>query len=93
MTSDDADQQTPSGAEEAPPASPADEAEGAEPLTLFQLLGSALAAAFGVQSSRNRARDFSRGRPLHFIIIGVVLTALFVLAVVGVVNLVLSSAG
>ncbi|MEJ2089466.1 MAG: DUF2970 domain-containing protein [Gammaproteobacteria bacterium] len=62
-------------------------------MTLFQLLGSALAAAFGVQSSRNRARDFSRGRPLHFIIIGVVLTALFVLAVVGVVNLVLSSAG
>lgn len=93
MTNDDADQQTPSKAEEAPPASAADESEGEEPLTLFQLLGSALAAAFGVQSSRNRARDFSRGRPLHFIIIGVVLTALFVLAVVGVVNLVLSSVG
>ena len=58
-------------------------------LTFLQLLGSALAAGFGVQSSRNRERDFSRGKPLHFIIIGIVLTALFVLAVIGVVNLVL----
>lgn len=60
-------------------------------LTFLQLVGSALAAAFGVQSSRNRARDFSRGKPIQFIIVGVVLTVLFVLAVVGVVNLVLSS--
>jgi len=60
-------------------------------LTVFELIGSALAAAFGVQSSRNRERDFSRGRPSQFIIIGIVLTALFVLLVAGVVNLVLSS--
>ncbi|MCB1684955.1 MAG: DUF2970 domain-containing protein, partial [Pseudomonadales bacterium] len=52
-------------------------------LTLLQMIGSTLAAAFGVQSSRNRERDFSRGKPLHFIIIGVAFTALFVLAVVG----------
>ena len=64
-----------------------------EDLTLLQLLGSALAAAFGVQSSKNRERDFSRGKPMQFIIIGVVLTALFVLVVVGAVNLVLSSIG
>ena len=64
-----------------------------ERLTLFQLIGSALAAAFGVQTSRNRERDFTRGTPIQFIIIGVVLTALFVLAVVGVVQLVLDSAG
>lgn len=62
-------------------------------LTLLQLIGSALAAAFGVQSSKNRERDFSRGRPSHFVIIGLVLTALFVLAVAGVVSLVLSSVG
>lgn len=60
-------------------------------LTLLQMIGSTLAAAFGVQSSRNRERDFTRGKPLHFIIIGVVFTALFVLAVVGVVRLVLSN--
>ena len=65
---------------------------GSEPdrLTLLQLMGSALAAAFGVQSSRNRQRDFSKGTPLQFIIVGVLFTALFVLAVVLVVRLVLS---
>lgn len=58
-------------------------------LSLWQLVTSALAAASGVQSSRNRERDFSRGRPGQFIIIGVVLTVLFVLTMIGVVNLVL----
>ena len=62
-------------------------------LTFLQLVGSALAAGFGVQSSKNRERDFSRGKPLHFIIIGIVLTALFVLTVIGVVNLVLNLVG
>jgi len=60
-------------------------------LTFWQMLHSVVAAAFGVQSSRNRERDFTRGRPLHFILLGIAFTALFVLAVVLVVNLVLSS--
>jgi len=60
------------------------------PLSLWQIVASSLAAAFGVQSSRNRQRDFSRGRAIHFIIAGVVLTALFVLLMVMVVNVVLS---
>jgi len=62
-----------------------------QPLTLRQMISSVFAAAFGVQSSRNRERDFSRGKPLHFIVLGVIFTALFVLAVVLVVNLVLSA--
>ena len=40
-------------------------------LTLRQMLGSVLAAALGVQSGKNRARDFSHGKPSHFIILGV----------------------
>lgn len=64
-----------------------------EHLTPWQVVTSTVAAAFGVQSSRNRERDFSRGKASHFIIAGIVFTVLFVLAVVGVVNLVLSSAG
>jgi hypothetical protein len=64
-----------------------------EHLTPWQIVASTLAAAFGVQSSRNRERDFTRGRAIHFIIAGIVFTVLFVLAVVLVVNLVLSSAG
>lgn len=63
------------------------------PLSLWQLIGSALAAAFGVQSSENRKRDFSRGRPGQFIAIGIIFTVLFVLVMIGVVNLVLNAVG
>lgn len=62
-------------------------------LTLRQMLGSVLAAALGVQSGNNRARDFSHGKPSHFIILGVGFTVLFVLIVLGVVKLVLYLAG
>ncbi|MHA6637093.1 DUF2970 domain-containing protein [Stutzerimonas frequens] len=62
-------------------------------LTLRQMLGSVLAAALGVQSGKNRARDFRHGRPSHFIILGVGFTVLFVLIVLGVVKLVLYLAG
>lgn len=58
-------------------------------LTFLQMLGSTLAAAFGVQSSRNRSRDFSRGRATHFIAMGILFTAVFVLVIVAVVNWVL----
>ena len=68
---------------------PADE----RPLTFWQIAGSAAAAAFGVQSRANRERDFSRGKPLHFIIAGIVFTIVFVLVVVSVVRLVLHNAG
>ena len=63
-----------------------------KPLTFWQIAGSAAAAAFGVQNRANRERDFKRGKPLHFIIAGIVFTAVFVLVVVFVVRMVLSSA-
>ena len=44
----------------------------------------------GVQSREKRERDFARGKASHFIIVGVVLTAIFVLSMAGVVSLVLS---
>ena len=61
-----------------------------QPLTLRQMLGSAISAMIGVQSKQKRERDFARGKASHFIIVGVVLTAIFVLAMAGVVSLVLS---
>ncbi len=64
-----------------------------EKLSFLQLLGSVLAAMFGVQSNEKRIRDFSRGKPSHFIIAGIILTALFVLTVWGVVKLVMAMAG
>jgi uncharacterized membrane protein YidH (DUF202 family) len=62
------------------------------PLTFWQIAGSTLAAAFGVQNRANRERDFTRGKPLHFIIAGIVFTAVFVLIVAFVVQLVLRNA-
>lgn len=62
------------------------------PLSPWEIVTSTLAAALGVQSRRNRERDFSRGRALHFIIAGVVFTVLFVIGMVLLVNLILSSA-
>ena len=61
-----------------------------QPLTLLQMFGSAISAMIGVQSKEKRERDFARGKASHFIIVGVVLTAIFVLTMAGVVSLVLS---
>lgn len=63
------------------------------PLSFREMLQSVLAAAFGVQSGKNRARDFSRGKPSQFILLGVIFTAVFVLLIYGVVKLVLHLAG
>lgn len=62
-------------------------------LTLREMLGSVLAAALGVQSGKNRTRDFSHGKPSHFIILGVGFTLLFVLIILGLVKLVLYLVG
>ena len=60
------------------------------PLTLWQMIGSALSAAIGVQSSKNRERDFARGKASHFIMIGVGFTAIFVLLMALLVRFILS---
>ena len=53
---------------------------------------SVAAAFFGVQSNRNRERDFKHGKPVHYIAIGAAATVLFVLVLWGVVKLVLAFA-
>lgn len=67
--------------------------EDEKPLSFKEMLHSVLSAALGVQSAKNRARDFSRGKPSHFIILGVLFTALFVLVIFSVVQIVLHLAG
>ncbi len=63
------------------------------PPTFWSVLSSVAAAVFGVQSSKNHERDFTRGKPIHYIMVGLLVTAIFVLTVWGVVKLVLSQAG
>ena len=57
-------------------------------LTLSQVMGSVFAAGFGVQSRDNKVRDFSRGKPLQFVIAGLTFTIALLLALVAIVNLV-----
>lgn len=66
-----------------------DKPEGQRDLALLQVIGSTFAAAFGVQSRANKTRDFTRGKPLHFMIAGLLGTVLFLATLITVVSLVL----
>jgi Protein of unknown function (DUF2970) len=61
--------------------------------SFFSVLGSVLASMFGVQSSRKREVDFTQGKPIHYILVGLLVTVVFILTVWGVVKLVLGFAG
>jgi hypothetical protein len=61
--------------------------------TLWQVIKSVLGAFFGVQSSKVRERDFTKGNPWAYIIVGLIAVTLFVLMLVGIVKLVLSGVG
>jgi hypothetical protein len=58
----------------------------------LRVVGSVLAAGFGVQSAKNRERDFKDGKFMTFVIAGLVFTALFVASVYLVVTVVLENA-
>lgn len=62
-------------------------------LNPFQVVASIFAAGLGIQSSRNRERDFKQGRAGVFIVAGIVFTLIFIGTVYTVVQLVLRSAG
>lgn len=62
-------------------------------LNPLQVVGSVFAAGLGVQSSKNRERDFKQGRIGVFIGAGIAFTLLFIGLVVLVVQTVLNSAG
>ncbi|MFI2809809.1 MULTISPECIES: DUF2970 domain-containing protein [Microbulbifer] len=68
------------------------EAQG-KPPSFGQVVLSTLAAAIGVQSSRNRERDFRGGNIKTYIAAGIIFTGLFVLTLVLVVKLVLGNMG
>ncbi|HEX5513484.1 MAG TPA: DUF2970 domain-containing protein [Gammaproteobacteria bacterium] len=61
--------------------------------TIWQVIMSILAAAFGVQTQRARVRDFTHGNPAAYIIGGIVFTVTFVLALMLIVRFALRAAG
>lgn len=62
-------------------------------LNPLQVVASVFAAGLGVQSSKNRERDFKQGRIGVFIAAGIVFTLLFMGVLFTVVQMVLKSAG
>lgn len=69
------------------------EKENRQTPSFFSVLGSVLASMFGVQSSKKHETDFARGKPIHYIMVGLLVTVVFILTVWGVVKLVLAFAG
>lgn len=63
-----------------------------ESVGFLGMLRSVLSAFFGVQSESNRARDFEKGNPVHFIAIALITTVGFVLVIWGIVSVVLGLA-
>ena len=59
----------------------------------WQIVWSTLAAAFGVQSSKNLERDAKNTSVLPYVVAGLIFTTAFVITVVTIVRMVLSSAG
>lgn len=57
--------------------------------SFLQVVSSVVSAAFGVQSTANRERDFTGGSAAPYIIAGIVFTVLFIVTIIGVVKLVL----
>ncbi len=72
---------------------PEAEAETKPALNLMQVISSVFAAGLGVQSSKNRERDFQQGRFGIFIAAGVIFTLLFIGVVFTIVQLVVKGAG
>ena len=56
--------------------------------TTLRIIQSTLAAAIGVQSKKNRERDFQEGNAGTFIAAGIIFTVLFIATVMTVVRLV-----
>lgn len=63
------------------------------PVSFWQVSVSIFASFFGVQSDKNRERDFVHGKPIHYITVGLISTVLFIVVLIGIVKLVLTLSG
>ena len=54
---------------------------------------STLAAAMGVQSSKNRERDFAKGNFKMYVVSGIIFTVLFIITVAAVARFAIQQAG
>jgi hypothetical protein len=57
---------------------------------LLAIIGSIISAAFGVQSSANRERDFKHGKFRNYVISAIIFVGLFIATIFTIVKIVLS---
>ena len=69
------------------------QSEGKGKIGFFKVMLSVFAAMFGVRANKYRERDFKHGKAIHFIIGGIIATAMFILVVYTLVQYALKSAG
>ena len=67
--------------------------EKSSKVSWWQTFLSVCMSFLGVQKNSHRTRDFQKGSPIRFIIMGFVLTILFIVSIILLVNVVLQSAG
>ena len=60
-------------------------------LPFWKVMLSVIQASFGVQNSANKERDFKEGKAVPFIIAALLFTLIFILTIVGIVKVVLST--
>tara|TARA_B100001758_G_C18414834_1_gene618744 strand:- start:3501 stop:3704 length:204 start_codon:yes stop_codon:yes gene_type:complete len=58
-------------------------------LNFFTIVLSILSSFIGIQSDKNRKRDFANGKPYHFIIVGIIVTILFIISLYSLVKIIL----
>lgn len=61
--------------------------------SLLDVTRSVLWGMLGVQKSKNYERDFARGKPWQYVVVGLAAVTLFIICIVIAVNFALSSAG
>lgn len=66
--------------------------DSSKPPGLLSMLTSVAAAIFGVQSDKNREKDFKKGDATQFIALGISAVLILLMIMMGVVNHVLSTA-
>jgi hypothetical protein len=57
-------------------------------MNLWQTIKSVLSAFIGVQNSENRERDFKKGNPVVFLIVGLVVTVVFLGSILSLVKVI-----
>ena len=58
-------------------------------LSLVKVIFSILASFIGVQSSKNRERDFRANSPAYFIVTGIIMTIIFIISLYFLVEVIL----